>query len=151
MEPSQTYRIGELAQLTGVTVEALRYYERRGLLNAPPRTDGGLRRYGREAVGQVGFIRQAQALGLTLDDIHQLIAGARHRKGANCRRVRDLLAHRISEVDERLSQLKQLRRTLSEHLEACDVALGQVSEPACPTFEALDAPTSPRKVAQSRS
>ncbi|MEO5897320.1 MAG: MerR family DNA-binding transcriptional regulator [Vicinamibacterales bacterium] len=61
-----------MATLTGVSVDALRYYERIGLLKAPPRTQGGLRRYPSDVVQRVGFIKQAQSLGLALEDIQEL-------------------------------------------------------------------------------
>ena len=148
---TERYRIGEIAELTDVSVEALRYYEQRGLLRTPPRTDGGLRRYGPDAVEQVNFIKQAQALGLTLQDIQHLIVDGRQRKGADCRRVRELLARHIATIDRRLQDLKQLRQTLSDHLAACDATLQKPGQPACPTLNALQAPRSTRKVTVRRS
>jgi DNA-binding transcriptional MerR regulator len=134
---SDTYRIGEVAQLTGVSVETLRYYERRRLLKPPPRTDGGFRRYAPGVVTQVRFIKQAQALGLTLDDVQDLMQGEPPRSRANCRRVHDLLCARITELDVRLAELKELRGTLDRHLESCRCALrGEISP--CPTIEALE-------------
>jgi DNA-binding transcriptional MerR regulator len=139
MEPSRTYRIGEIAQETGVSVETLRYYEKRRLLNAPPRTDGGFRVYSDDAVEQVKFIKQAQTLGLTLDDVQQLLAGRQRRTHvASCRKVRDLLSRRIEDIDARIRELRDFRRTLHEHLVACEQALAATTEPACPTIEALD-------------
>ena len=75
MDASRPYRIGEIAERTGVSVETLRYYEKRRLLNAPARTQGGYRVYSDAVVHQVKFIKQAQSLGLTLEDIQQLVAG----------------------------------------------------------------------------
>ena len=141
MEPSHTYRIGEIAERTGVSVETLRYYEKRRLLNAPARTEGGFRVYSDAAVHQVRFIKQAQSLGLTLDDIQQLAAGQLRRNHApSCRKVRDLLTRRIEDIDARIKELREFRRTLHEHLATCDQALAATAEPACPTIEALDEP-----------
>ena len=124
MEPSRNYRIGEIAQRTGVSVETLRYYEKRRLLNAPARTEGGFRVYSDAAVDQVRFIKQAQSLGLTLDDIQQLSAGQLRRNHApSCRKVRDLLTRRIEDIDARIKELCEFRRTLHEHLATCDQAL----------------------------
>ncbi|MBA2304396.1 MAG: MerR family transcriptional regulator [Acidobacteria bacterium] len=134
---SVSYRIGEVARLTGVSVETIRYYERRRLLIAPPRTDGGFRRYAPEVVAEVGFIRQAQALGLTLEDVHQLMNGHKHRGPAGCRRVCDLLDRRIIEVDSRIAQLRTLRKTLAAHLSSCTRALGDSPNPECPTLQSL--------------
>jgi len=141
MEPSHSYRIGEMAERTGVSVETLRYYEKRRLLNAPARTEGRFRVYSEAAVHQVRFIKQAQSLGLTLDDIQQLAAGQLRRNHASsCKKVRDLLTRRIEDIDARMEELREFRRTLHDHLAACDQALASAAEPACPTIEALDEP-----------
>ena len=139
MDSSRTYRIGEIAQQLGVSVETLRYYEKRRLLKAPPRTEGGFRLYSEDAVQRVRFIKQAQSLGLTLEDVQQLLPGHQRRpQAASCRKVRDLLTRRIEDIDTRLSELRAFRRTLQGHLAACDQALAVAGDPACPTIEALD-------------
>ena len=141
MDASRNYRIGEIAERTGVSVETLRYYEKRRLLNAPARTHGGYRVYSDAVVHQVKFIKQAQSLGLTLDDIQQLAAWRmRSSRGPSCRKVRDLLTARIEDIDSRITELREFRRTLHEHLGACDRALAGAPEPPCPTIEALDEP-----------
>jgi MerR family mercuric resistance operon transcriptional regulator len=141
MDASRNYRIGEVAERTGVSVETLRYYEKRRLLNAPARTQGGYRVYSDAVMHQVTFIKQAQSLGLTLDDIQQLATGRmRTHHAPSCRKVRDLLTHRIDDIDVRIKELRELRRTLHEHLTACDRALASAAEPACPTIEVLDEP-----------
>lgn len=138
MASSRTYRIGEIAQQTGVSVETLRFYEKRRLLSAPPRTEGGFRLYSADVVQQVRFIKQAQSLGLTLDDVQQLFVGNQRRPPvAPCRRVQDLLTRRIQDIDARIKELREFRRTLNEHLVACHRALAAAGEPACPTIEAL--------------
>jgi DNA-binding transcriptional MerR regulator len=142
MDGLRHYRIGEIAQRTGVSVETLRYYEKRRLLNEPARTDGGFRVYSDAVVHQVKFIKQAQSLGLTLDDIHHLAAGRlRTNHAPSCRKVRDLLTRRIDDIDARIKELRAFRRTLHEHLVACEGALASAGEPACPTIEALDEPS----------
>ena len=138
MERAITYGIGEVARLTGVTVETLRYYERRRLLTAPPRTSGGLRRYSDQMLVRVRFIKQAQALGLTLDDVRQLMGGTQDRRPSACRGVHDLLARRISEIDARMKTLRELRRTLHAHMRSCEDALDKALEPACPTLDELE-------------
>lgn len=139
MQSSRTYRIGEIAQQTGVSVETLRYYEKRRLLNTPPRTDGGFRLYSADAVQQVRFIKQAQSLGLTLDDVQQLVTGRQRRPHvASCRRVRDLLTQRIQEIDARVEELREFQRTLHGHLVGCEQALSSAEDPTCPTIEALN-------------
>ena len=142
MDTSRNYRIGEIAERTGVSVETLRYYEKRRLVSTPGRTEGGFRLYSDAVVHQVKFIKQAQSLGLTLDDIQQLAGGRlRTNHAPSCRKVRDLLTQRIEDIDARIKELREFRRTLHEHLAACDQALSSTAEPACPTIEALDEPT----------
>jgi len=68
------YRIGEVAEMAGITPDAIRYYERLGVLPRAPRTAGGLRMYGDNVLPRVRFIQQAQALGLTLKDVKELVA-----------------------------------------------------------------------------
>ena len=141
MEPSHNYRIGEIAERTGVSVETLRYYEKRRLLKAPARTEGGFRVYSDAVVHHVRFIKQAQSLGLTLEDIQHLIPGQlRSNHGPSCRKVRDLLTRRIEDIDARIKELRDFRRTLHEHLIGCERALAAATEPACPTIGALDRP-----------
>jgi MerR family transcriptional regulator, mercuric resistance operon regulatory protein len=141
MEPSRTYRIGEIANQTGVSVETLRYYEKRRLLNTPPRTGGGFRVYSGAVLHRIRFIKQAQSLGLTLEDIEQLLIGEERRSHLpSCRKVRDLLTRRIDDIDARIKELRDFGRSLHEHLVACEQALSGAAEPTCPTVEALDCP-----------
>lgn len=141
MDPERSHRIGVVAKHTGVSVETLRYYEKRRLLTAPLRTEGGFRLYSDDAVHRVRFIKQAQSLGLTLEDIQQLVTGQQGQSHApSCRKVRDLLMRRIDEIDGRIKGLRSFRRILREHLEACEQALAATKEPGCPTIEALDRP-----------
>ena len=74
----------------------------------------------------------------TLDDVQQLLIGRQRRPAvASCRRVRDLLTRRIEDIDARIKELREFRRTLNEHLVACDRALAAAGDPECPTIEAL--------------
>src|ERR687887_1479914 len=127
------YRIGEVAEEAGVTVDTLRYYERLGVLPRARRTSGGLRQYGEDVLKQVRFIHEAQALGLTLSDVRRLV-GDQGRVGRDrCRKVRDLLSARLKDVDAKLAQLRSFRQTLQSHLQACEDALAQ-ERPVCPVI-----------------
>ena len=97
------FPIGEVARTTGVTVEALRYYEKQGLLPRLHRSAGGARRFGEEAVSRVRFIKQAQAVGLTLKDIRALVGAAPIPGSHRCRSTRNILAARIADLDRRLA------------------------------------------------
>ena len=133
-----TYRIGGIAKATGLSVDAIRYYERLGLLPAAPRTTGGARVYGNDAVQKIRFVKQAQALGLTLREIQQMVDYRRASSRSACRRIRDLLAHRIADIDGRMAELRTFRATLCEHLKECEDALDRRPDPHCPTLVALE-------------
>ncbi len=122
------FRIGEVAMRSGVSVDALRYYERVKLLPRAKRSSGGFRLFGLDAIERVQFIKQAQELGLTLDEIKGLLATG----GAEeCRRVRNLLSKKIGELDGKMSAMKVFRRTLARHLAACERELGTHGDSAC--------------------
>jgi DNA-binding transcriptional MerR regulator len=104
-------RIGELAEAAGVTNKTLRYYERIGLLVAPSRSPSGYREYRPDVLGRLGFIKAAQAVGLSLGEIRQVI-GLRERGATPCNHVSQLLQRRTAELDERIEDLQRLRREL---------------------------------------
>jgi DNA-binding transcriptional MerR regulator len=142
MTVASTLRIGEVAAATGVTVEALRYYERQGLLPAPPRTAAGARRYGADTVARVAFIKQAQRLGLTLSDIQQLTSARGRKTPGACAKIRNVLADRIADLDGRVAELQQFRQTLCAYLDDCDRALVGADDAECPAVERLTRETS---------
>jgi MerR family copper efflux transcriptional regulator len=130
-------RIGAAAAACGVSPDALRYYERLGLLPKASRTSGGFRVYGPEVTTRVAFIRQARALGLTLAEIRDIVGAERGGGAARCRRVRDLLARHLQELDARVAALKALRRTLAASLERCEQVLGADTAGECPVVDTL--------------
>ena len=133
-EGSQTYRIGEVAAQTALSRDTLRYYERRGLLGHPSRTNGGFRVYGKETLERLRFIKRAQAVGFSLDDVRQLVTFDRHGL-EQCSRVRNLVATKLVELDERLSELRAFRRSLVGSLRECDAALAGQRDDECPVVE----------------
>ena len=104
-------RVGELAELAGVSTKTLRYYERLGLLAPPPRTPSGYRDYSGDVLDRLGFIRSAQAVGLTLGEIREVIA-FRDRGETPCVTVLELIERRRSELDARIEELQLLRTEL---------------------------------------
>lgn len=104
-------RIGELSDLAGCPVETIRYYEQKGLLSQPQRTSGNYRLYEQEHVEALQFIRNCRALDMTLEEIRMLIA-LRTTPAQACTDVNDLLDAHISNVQNRISELKKLDRTL---------------------------------------
>ncbi len=130
----RTYWIGELAADTALSRDTLRYYERLGLLDHPRRTSGGFRIYSEATLDRLQFIKRAQAVGFTLDEIRELVTfdgRGLHR----CRRVRDLIATKLDELDERFSELRAFRRSLVGSLRDCDAALSGQLEAECPVVE----------------
>ncbi|MBI3982892.1 MAG: heavy metal-responsive transcriptional regulator [Gemmatimonadetes bacterium] len=108
-------RIGELARLATTSPDTLRYYERVGLLPSAPRTLAGYRLYDASAADRVAFIKKAQALGLTLEEIREVLRIA--ADGAPpCEHVRAALRRRLDEVGARIGELESLRATLRRAL-----------------------------------
>lgn len=122
-------RSGELAAATGVTVETLRYYERRGLLPEPRRSLGGHRDYDDTAVALLRVVKSAQRLGFTLDEVADLVAvGRRHPPPDLQRRARA----KLLEVEARIADLDRIRNGLLEVLEARCASLVDCTCPRCP-------------------
>jgi MerR family transcriptional regulator, copper efflux regulator len=129
---SSAIRIGEVAFRSGVSIDTVRYYERRRLLPAAARTEGGFRLFTPDTVERVQFIKQAQELGFSLDEIGELLTTG----GAEeCRRVRDHLKSKLMELDERVRLMLNFRKTLARHLAACERELKRHSDNAvCPVL-----------------
>jgi MerR family copper efflux transcriptional regulator len=106
-------RIGELADQAGISTKAIRYYEQLGILAPPARTASGYRAYDGTALGRLGFVRAAQALGLTLGEIRQIIA-FRDGGAAPCAHVTELLQRHAADLDGRIRELQQLRGELRQ-------------------------------------
>ncbi len=129
------FPIGELAARTGLSPDTLRYYERLGLLPRAPRTSGGFRLYSGETVERLRFIQRAQSVGLTLDEIHDLVTFDGQGGIKRCQRVRDLVAIKLQDLEAKLAELRAFRRTLRESLELCDRTLAQHANGECPVVE----------------
>lgn len=104
-------RIGQLADQLGLNPKTIRYYEGIGLLPAPDRTDSGYRDYDERAVELLTFIKTAQRLGITLDEIREILA-LRDRHEQPCAYVREVLRRQVDEIDDRIAELRQLRKEL---------------------------------------
>jgi DNA-binding transcriptional MerR regulator len=112
-------KIGDVAKLSGIGIEALRFYEKSGLIERPARTESGYRMYGRDVLLRLDFIKQSQALGFSLDEIKRIVEDA--RAGASpCDEVREIVRLRREELDERMREMRRYRKELSETLEEWD-------------------------------
>lgn len=108
-------KIGEVSRLSGIGVEALRFYEKSGLLDRPGRTYSGYRLYDESVLERLAFVKKAQVLGFTLDEIKQLIQ--HKRAGENpCAEVREIVKVRLDELNERIVQMTQYRDELAAAL-----------------------------------
>jgi MerR family copper efflux transcriptional regulator len=106
-------RIGQLAEQAGISTKAIRYYEQIGILSPPERTATGYRSYDEAALGRLGFVRAAQAVGLTLGEIRQVIA-FRDQGQAPCAHVTELLHRHAADLDARILELQRLRGELQQ-------------------------------------
>lgn len=132
----QTFTISKLAQAAGVNVETIRFYQRRGLLAEPPKPLVGIRRYGEAEVARMRFIKSAQRIGFTLDEIAQLL---QLDDGTQCKEARAIAEHKLADVRHRLGDLQRIETALAQLVHRCASRRGQVS---CPLIAALQ-PTSP--------
>lgn len=129
-------RIGQLARISDVSPHTIRYYERIGVLPMPMRTSAGYRIYGVETKERLSFIAKAQALGLRLAEIRDILDIACDGMEP-CSHVRTLVSERLRDIDHRLDELRQLRRLLRNTLERLDNDLGSRQGRTCSAIEAI--------------
>ena len=115
-----SFRIGEVAERSDVSVDTVRYYERRKLLPEAPRTAGGYRLFGPEAIERITFIKQAQDLGFTLEEVSTLLSAD---GTGDCRHVHDLLDAKLADLDSKLKAMQKFRRKLKHYLDECEAEL----------------------------
>ena len=128
---SGTFTIGALAQAAGVNLETIRFYQRRGLLPEPTRPQGGIRRYGDPDLARVRFIKSAQHLGFSLDEVAELL---KLEDGSHCGEARAQGERKLADVRARLLDLQRIEQALSELLKRCHGARGKV---CCPLIASL--------------
>ena len=130
--------ISQAAAKAGVGVETIRFYERKGLIEQPPKPlDTGFRVYPEETVQRVRFIRQAQEIGFSLREIEELLS-LRADPSADCSDVRERAAAKLEEVDQKMEQLGRIRSALNELIAACP---GRGALRSCSIMESLVAAT----------
>lgn len=111
--------IGVLAKHSDVNVETIRYYQRRGLLEEPSKPSGGFRQYPQESVKRVRFIKRAQMLGFTLEEIQGLLA-LDERKA--CTQTREIAAHKLELIAQKIAELSKMKKSLARLLRSCDAS-----------------------------
>src|SRR5579883_1393492 len=112
-------QIGIVAQKTGISIDAIRFYERTGLLAKPPRTEGGFRRYDQNDLETLAFIRRAQGLGFKLSEIRELLP-LRGNRLQPCAPVQRRLQEKLADVQQKLRALRKLEHELRRALRSCD-------------------------------
>lgn len=127
----QALTISKLAQAAGVNVETIRFYQRRGLLSEPARPPGGIRRYAQHDVARVLFIKAAQRIGFTLDEIAQLL---QLDDGTHCAEARAIAERKLADVRDRLADLQRIEAALAKLVGRCARRRGK---PSCPLIAAL--------------
>lgn len=113
------HSIGQMSRQTGVKVTTIRYYEKRGLIPPPARTEGGQRRYDEAALERLAFLRHARELGFGLDDIADLLALA-EAPSEDCAPAHEIARKQLAAVDRRMAILTQLRQELARMADADD-------------------------------
>lgn len=129
-------RTGELAARAGVNIQTVRFYERRGILPKPSRTASGYRVYAGEAVRLIRFIKRAQDLGFTLDEIEDLLR-LRNNRRSSCASVKSAARGKMAAVDAKIADLRAMKHALAVLLARCERNDG---DRHCPILEALESP-----------
>lgn len=129
--PDSPLTIGALGKAAGVGVETIRYYQRRGLLPEPTRPPGQIRRYGAREVQRLRFIRAAQDLGFSLDEVASLLT---LDDGTQCAQAKDIAIQKLAVVRERLESLRRMEAALAGLVASCEKHTGEI---ACPLIAAL--------------
>ena len=121
--------IGKVAELVGTKVSTIRFYQRKGLMEEPPKVNGGFRYYTNDHVGRLKLILNAKSLGFSLEEVRQLINAGRDR----CDIIRGLLKNRLRRVEADIASLDTARETLRGLLQGCES-----ESPVCPAVGRLE-------------
>lgn len=128
---SNIFTIGALAEAAGVNLETIRFYQRRGLLPEPARPQGGIRRYGDPDLARVRFIKSAQRLGFSLDEVAELL---KLEDGSHCGQAREQGERKLADVRARLADLQRIEQVLADLVARCGSKHGRVR---CPLIASL--------------
>ncbi len=132
-------RIGELAKLTETNNETLRFYETRGLLNEPRRSDAGYRLYTSDEVHRVQFIMRAKRMGFSLKEIDELLSMRVTREESTCGEVKELAENKLVDIEGKIAELNRMKGALQQITDAC--CGGDESAIHCTILNALDSET----------
>jgi DNA-binding transcriptional MerR regulator len=113
------FQIGKVSEQTGLSIDAIRFYEKQRLLDRPPRTEGGFRLFSAQNIERIQFIQRAQQLGFSLPEIRELLI-LRLGEGEACSHVRDLLRAKVAAVRHKIGELGVLEEQLTKSLRKCE-------------------------------
>lgn len=128
------YTIGSLAKQAGVNVETIRYYQRRSLVGEPERPLGRVRRYTNAHAQRLRFIKEAQKMGFSLDEVAELLT---LEDGRHCREAERIGLRKLTMVRERIAQLSKIEHVLATLVDKCHCNTGRVR---CPLITSLEVP-----------
>ena len=131
-----TMRIGQIARKAGIGVETVRFYERRGLIDPPPRGPSGYREFPQSVVRRLVFIRRAKELGFSLNEIRELLDISLDPDAA-CSDVKRKVDDKLAAIEEKIKSLRRMKRALNGLLRACQ-AQGAANAELCPILVSLD-------------
>jgi len=129
----ETLTIGEVAKRSGVGIETIRFYERKGLIDDPPRRLSGYRQYPKETIDRLRFIRKAKELGFTLNEINDLLVISVDAS-ASCADVKERAEAKIENIERKIQSLSRMKKGLKALASSCE---GNQPISQCPIIEAL--------------
>jgi MerR family mercuric resistance operon transcriptional regulator len=129
----ESLKIGQVARQTGLGVETIRFYERQGLIDEPPRRESGYREYPADVVVRIQFIKRAKELGFSLKEIRELL-DFRMRPDTTCAELKQQVLVKIDDVSRKISDLERIHKALSNLAERCK---GEGPKSDCPMLDAL--------------
>lgn len=133
------FQIGKVSEQTGLSIDAIRFYEKQRLLDRPPRTEGGFRLFSTLDIERIQFIQRAQRLGFSLPEIRELLI-LRRGDGEACSHVRDLLRSKVAAVRHKIAELGVLEEQLTKSLRECERQLKVPRDShteCCPVIEGI--------------
>jgi Hg(II)-responsive transcriptional regulator len=130
----ESLSIGQVARRAGVSIDTIRFYERRGVLEVPPRRASGYRQYSEEVVRRLRFIQRAKRLGFSLKEITDLLT-LRVDEQTECAQVKEATFAKLEQVEHKLVELERMRQALLQMAALCT---GEGSASRCPLLDALD-------------
>ena len=129
------FTTGKLAKAAQVNIETIRYYERRGLIEEPPRSESGYRQFSQEDVARIRFIKRGQELGFSLSEISELLF-LRVDATSTCQDVKRRADEKIADIEQKIGTLQQMRQILVKLAAKCQA--GEAPATECPILEAIE-------------